>query len=131
MVIVHSKEVYVPLSINRSPFNVGVPVELRELLPEEIADLLQRHQLQLRKTELEKLLNLVGGHPYLLRAALYQLARGRVTLSDMLVTAPTESGLYNDHLRRHLLNLEADTALLEGFKRVITVDEPIQIGVVD
>ncbi|MGF1521526.1 MAG: AAA-like domain-containing protein [Leptolyngbyaceae cyanobacterium] len=128
MVIVHSKEVYVPLSINRSPFNVGLPIELRELLTEEIEDLLQRHQLQLTEADLEELVDLVGGHPYLLRAALYQLARGRVTLPDLLTTAPTEGGLYNDHLRRHLLNLEADADLLAGFKQVIAVDEPIQIG---
>ena len=131
MVIVHSKEVYVPLSINRSPFNVGLPIELRELLPEEIEDLVHRHQLKMTEAELEQLLDLVGGHPYLLRAALYQLARGRVTLPDLLSTAPTESGLYKDHLRRHLLNLEADISLLRAFEQVIALDKPVQVGSTD
>lgn len=128
MVIVHSKEVYVPLSVNRSPFNVGVPVELRELRPTEIQDLVQRHRLTLSQDDLQQLTTLVGGHPFLLRVALYELARGRATLTNLLADGPTEGGLYNDHLRRHLLNLEADPDLLTAFKQVIAKDQPVQIG---
>ncbi len=128
MVIVHSKEVYVPLSINRSPFNVGLPIDLRELDAREIARLIDRHQLMLSDHQKQQLTELVGGHPYLLRAALYQLKRGRMSLSQLMTEAPTEGGLYNDHLRRHLLNLEADRALLEAFRQVIQVYRPVQIG---
>lgn len=128
MVIVHSKEVYVPLSINRSPFNVGLPIDLRELDDREIARLIDRHQLSLSEHQKQQLTQLVGGHPYLLRAALYQLKRGRMSLAQLMTEAPTEGGLYNDHLRRHLLNLEADGALLEAFRRVIQVYRPVQIG---
>jgi serine/threonine protein kinase len=46
LVIVHSKEVYIPLNINQSPFNVGLPIDLPELTLAQIADLVQRHQLQ-------------------------------------------------------------------------------------
>lgn len=119
LVIVHSKEVYVPLSINRSPFNVGLPIELRELNRDEILEMLERHRLTFSAQELEQLITLVGGHPYLLRVALNQLVRGRTVLGRFLVEAPTEGGLYNDHLRRHLLNLEEDDALLKSFRQVI------------
>ncbi|MEM1242083.1 MAG: AAA-like domain-containing protein [Cyanobacteria bacterium P01_H01_bin.26] len=128
LVIVHSKEVYVPLSINRSPFNVGLPIELRELNETEIEALITRHQLSLTPHQKQQLVELVGGHPYLLRAALYQLARGRISLSQLLEEAPTEGGLYSDHLRRHLLNLEADEDLLSAFKQVIPNYRPVQIG---
>lgn len=128
LVIVHSKEVYVPLSINRSPFNVGLPIELRELKPEEIESLIARHHLVLSEHHKQQLVELVGGHPYLLRVALYQLARGRITLTRLLAEAPTEGGLYNDHLRRHLLNLEADVQLLNAFRQVIQLYRPVQIG---
>lgn len=33
LVVVHSTEVYIPLNINQSPFNVGLPIELPELRP--------------------------------------------------------------------------------------------------
>ena len=128
LVIVHSKEVYVPLSINRSPFNVGLPIELRELNEDEIEALITRHQLSLTAHQKQQLVELVGGHPYLLRAALYQLARGRISLTQLLEEAPTEGGLYSDHLRRHLLNLEADRDLLTAFKQVIPAYRPVQIG---
>ncbi|MDJ0703136.1 MAG: AAA-like domain-containing protein [Leptolyngbyaceae cyanobacterium MO_188.B28] len=128
LVIVHSKEVYVPLSINHSPFNVGLPVELREFNQAEIEALIQRYHLNLAVQQKQQLINLVGGHPYLLRVALYQLARGRITLPRLLDEAPTESGLYNDHLRRHLLNLEAESDLVRAFQQVISANQPIEIG---
>jgi len=128
LVIVHSKEVYVPLSINRSPFNVGFPIELRELNQSEILEMIERYQLTISDQAMDKLVGLVGGHPYLLRVALNQIARGRMVLEKFLAEAPTEGGLYNDHLRRHLLNLEDDADLLEAFSRVIESREPVQIG---
>ena len=128
LVIVHSKEVYVPLSINRSPFNVGLPIELRELNPVEVGDLVQRHGLTLSADQTQQLVALVGGHPFLLRAALYKIARGRMALSDLWRMGPTEGGLFSDHLRRHLLNLEADEGLVTAFKQVLSADHPVQIG---
>jgi AAA-like domain len=70
----------------------------------------------------------VGGHPYLVRAALYQIARGELLLEQLLQTAPTEGGLYGEHLRRHLLNLEGDEKLLAAMKQVIAVDQPISVS---
>jgi hypothetical protein len=128
LVIVHSKEVYIPLNIHRSPFNVGLPIELRELNAAEITTLIDKHQLKLTAPQQQQLIELVGGHPYLLRAALYQLARGRISLSQLLIEAPTEGGLYSDHLRRHLLNLEDNERLVAAFQQVIQAYRPVQIG---
>ena len=128
LVIVHSKEVYIPLSINRSPFNVGLPIELRQLNDSEITALISKHRLSLTAHQQQQLIELVGGHPYLLRAALYQLARGRISLSQLLTEAPTEGGLYSDHLRRHLLNLEDNESLVTAFQQVIREYRPVQIG---
>ncbi len=44
LVISHSKEVYIPLNINQSPFNVGLPIELPELNHQQINELVQKHQ---------------------------------------------------------------------------------------
>ena len=128
LVIVHSKEAYIPLNINQSPFNVGVPIELPEMRSAQVQDQVQRHGLSWSNSEVEQLIALVGGHPYLVRVALYQIARGRMTLEKLKQVAPTEEGLYSDHLRRHLLNLEEDTELLAALKRVVAADVPIDIG---
>lgn len=131
LVIVHSKEVYIPLNINQSPFNVGVPIELPQLTQPQVMDLALRHGLPWGTDEIEKLMGMVGGHPYLVRAALYHLARGEMSLDEWLQVAPTEGGLYGEHLRRHLLNLRDDEQLLAAMKRVIMSDRPISIDTGD
>lgn len=125
LVIVHSKEVYIPLNINQSPFNVGLPIELPELNLSQIADLVQRHQLDWQPAQVKQLMLLTGGHPYLVRQALYQIARGRMNWDTLLQLAPTEEGIYGDHLRRQLGNLKEDHELLEAYKELVQSDRPL------
>lgn len=74
LVVAHSTEVYIPLNINCSPFNVGVPIELPEFTPEQVQDLAQRQELDwdaVGSQGLAPLLAMVGGHPYLVQRAIY------------------------------------------------------------
>jgi hypothetical protein len=128
LVIVHSKEVYIPLNINQSPFNVGVPIELPQLTQPQVSDLVQRHGLIWSAAEVERLMAMVGGHPFLVRVALYEIARGATSLEHLLEIAPTEGSVYGEHLRRHLLTLEDDEKLLAAIKQVIAADQPIAIS---
>jgi len=127
LIIVHSQEVYIPLNINQSPFNVGLPIELPDLSQEQVQDLVQRHGINWTGEQVKQLMMLVGGHPYLTRVALYQIARDRMTLEKLQQIAPTEEGPYSDHLRRHLLNLQENAKLLAAFKRVLSVDSPVDV----
>jgi hypothetical protein len=92
LIVVHSTEVYVPLDMNKSPFNVGLPIELPEFTSQQVQDLARRHSLDWNGGSVEKLMALVGGHPYLLRLAMYAIARQDVTLDSVLQEAPTEAG---------------------------------------
>ena len=127
LVIVHSTEVYIPMNIHQSPFNVGLPIELSEFLPEQVLDLAQRHGLDWDEKSVAQLMKMVGGHPYLVRVALYQVARKQTTLNDLLTVAPTDAGPYGDHLRRHLWNLEQREDMAEAAKRVMASDAPVRI----
>jgi AAA-like domain len=127
LVLVHSREVYIPLKINQSPFNVGMPIEPQEFNLAQMRDLAQRHNLRLSEDEIRQLREMVGGHPYLVRVAFYQLARQRITLKELLQTAPTEAGLYSNHLRRHFLNLKSDSDLLEAMKQVVIANNPVHL----
>lgn len=127
LVIVHSKDVYIPLNINHSPFNVGLPIELPELNKSQVQEFVGRHRLKWTTKQVEKLMAMVGGHPYLVRMALYRIARREMTLEQLLQIAPTEEGLYSEHLRRHLLNLEENPELLAAMKRVIAEKTPVRI----
>jgi hypothetical protein len=132
LVITHSKEVYIPLNINQSPFNVGVPIELPPLTLEQVTDLVERHGLNWSMPQVERLMAMVGGHPYLVRVALYHLAKKDITLDRLLQMAPTEEGLYGEHLRRHLLNLEeSEDDLLSAVQQVVRADHPVRLGTAD
>lgn len=127
LVVVHSTEVYVPMDINQSPFNVGLPIELPEFKPAMVLELAQRHGLTWGDAEVEQLMAMVGGHPYLVRLALYHIARQEITLAELLETAPTDGGLYGDHLRRHLWHLEQHPELAAALKKVVDADSSVQL----
>ncbi len=127
MVVVHSTEVYIPLDINQSPFNVGLPIELSEFSTQQVQNLTQRHGLNWHSTQVEQLMSIVGGHPYLVRVALYHIAQQQLTLTQLLDIAPTEAGLYGDHLRRHLWNLQQHPKLASAFTQVVTTNEPVEL----
>jgi hypothetical protein len=128
LVIAHSKEVYIPLSMDQSPFNVGFAAELRQFNQAEVQNLVQRHGLDWTEEQVSQLMEIVGGHPYLLRVALYEIARQRMSIAELLQVAPTEGGLYGGHLRRHYLNLKSDEKLVAALRQVVSINEPIQVG---
>ncbi|WP_346291513.1 AAA-like domain-containing protein [Sphaerothrix gracilis] len=127
LVVVHSTEVYIPMNINQSPFNVGLPIELSEFSPEQVLDLAQRHGLNWDEKAVNRLMKMVGGHPFLVRVALYQVARKERTLDELLAIAPTEEGPYGDHLRRHWWNLEQRQEMAEAAKRVVAAAGPVRL----
>lgn len=127
LVVVHSTEVYIPLNVNQSPFNVGLPIELSEFSTEQVRDLVARHHLPWENPEVEALMAIAGGHPYLIRLALYHLAQEHLTLAELMQTASTEAGIYGDHLRRHLWNLRQHSELSTAFSRVVNSDEAIEL----
>ncbi|MCL1464800.1 AAA-like domain-containing protein [Argonema galeatum] len=128
LVVVHSTEDYGKLDINKSPFNVGLQIELNEFTSEQVQSLVKQHQLDLIEGEnFTSLRELVGGHPYLVRLALYYLARQEVTLEKLLQDAPTDAGIYRHHLHRHWEIISKNTLLAEAFKQVINADKPVQL----
>jgi hypothetical protein len=127
LVVVHSTESYVNLDVNQSPFNVGLPVKLVEFDLQQVRRLTRQHGLAWSDPEITALMKLVGGHPYLVRVALYYVARQEVTLGEFLTTAPTEAGNYSDHLRRHLWILQQYPALSRSMRAVVLSHGPVRI----
>ncbi|MEL6461756.1 MAG: AAA-like domain-containing protein [Cyanobacteria bacterium J06621_15] len=118
---------YVSLNVNQSPFNVGLSIEIGEFNNTQIQELIQRHGLNWSEAEIEKLKGMIDGHPYLLRTALYQIAKGDLTLEKFLQIAPTDEGLFADFLYHYLLVLEEDKLLKTAMQEVIESDAPVKI----
>jgi diguanylate cyclase (GGDEF)-like protein len=145
IVVIHSTEIYISLSINQSPFNVGLPIKLSEFTAEQVQDFARRHGLEWSDCyPVEQLMKMVGGHPYLVHLALYHLAsllqnrlpegvheRGKdlaqAELEELLKTAPTQSGIYSDYLRNHSIFLQQQPELASAFQQVVNAKNSLQL----
>jgi transcriptional regulator with XRE-family HTH domain len=103
LIVSHAAEVYVPLDINRSPFNVGISVEMSEFSSDQVALLAAKHQLNWTQPEITSLMNIIGGHPFLIRLAMFEVASGKNSVSDLLASATSREGIF---YLRHLAKIE-------------------------
>ncbi len=127
LLVVHSTEVYIPLNINQSPFNVGLSIELPEFTREQVQDLATRHELDWTAEQVERLMALVGGNPYLVQAALHHISCEYITLDELLETAVDETGIYSDYLRQQLWNLKQYPELVSALTRVVMSQTPVEL----
>lgn len=126
LIVIHSTEIYVPLQLNQSPFNVGLPIQLEDFNLAEVQQLAQRYGLNWQDgVQGRQLMSMVGGHPALVSLALYHLSRQEITMSQLLETAPTAMGIYSHHLQRHWATLERQPELAQAIDLVFKATEPV------
>jgi diguanylate cyclase (GGDEF)-like protein len=127
LIVVHTTEVYITLKLNQSPFNVGLSIRLPQFTTEQVQNLAERYGLNWHEGETQQLMEMVGGHPYLICIALYHLCCSNMTLQDLLENASTPAGIYNDHLRGHLAILRGETQLASALQQIINARESIEL----
>lgn len=130
LVLVTSTEPYQLIEdLNQSPFNVGQVVELTDFTLEQVADLNQRHGTPLTPLQLQDLMGLLDGHPYLVRRSLYLVASNRMTFNQLLQDRCLEKGPFGDHLRYHLSRIYDQenlvNCLLQAFRTQSCPDERV------
>ena len=128
LVLAHSTEVYVPLDIEQSPFNTGVPIMLEEFTLEQVEILASLYQLDWSRSQIERLMDLIGGHPYLIRLALYQIKTANLTIEQFIRESFQETGIYGDLLRRLLNMLKQSPELISAFTRVVRSNVPVELN---
>ena len=105
---------------------MGLPVQLTHFNLDEVQKLAQRYELDWSDgKEARQLMSMVEGHPALVNLALYHLSRGDLTLEQLLETAPTATGIYSHHLRRHRVTLEGQPELAQALDTVMNTTEPV------
>ncbi len=128
LIVVHSTEIYVPLQLQQSPFNVGLPIQLTDFSLEQVCQLAQRYGLKWTDgSEAKQLMAMIGGHPGLVHTALYHLGREEITLAQLLETAHTSTGIYAHHLQRHWVTLQEQPKLASALHTVISATEPVKL----
>jgi hypothetical protein len=106
-------------NLNQSPFNVGEVVELEDFAPEQVVELNARHGVPFRGRDLDRLIALLGGHPFLTRRALYVVRSGQDTVDELFARASDERGPFGDHLRHHMFRLQRRPELLDCLSSVL------------
>jgi len=106
-------------NLNQSPFNVGQIIDLTDFTAEQVADLNQRHRQPISAADQRRLIELIGGHPYLVRRALYMIAMQQITVRELFAKAADDRGPFGDHLRYHLFRIHDKQELVEGLLQII------------
>lgn len=119
LVIVYSSDVFLPLNVHQSPFNVGLLITLSPFTQEQVQELAIRYGLTPPETYASELVKLVGGNPYLTQLALFHLSQEKITLDELLETVTTPESIFDSHLRQQLGYLEEHPELKEAMQQVV------------
>lgn len=109
---------------HQSPFNVGLRLELQDFTADQVYDLNERHGTPLNDTELDDMIELLGGHPYLVRQAFFTLVDEEITWTELSKIAPTDSGPFSAHLRQYLWQLRDKPQLTQAMKSILQGQTP-------
>jgi AAA-like domain len=131
LVIAHATEIYIDINANQSPFNVGWPVQLTGFNFEQVKTLASAYGLDwTTEADIQNamlLVEMLGGHPYLVKLALNALVSQDMTLEALLCEAPTQGGIYSDHLRSHWDNFQRQPELAAAMNKVAAADQGVQL----
>jgi hypothetical protein len=120
LVMVISTEPYLLIAdVNQSPFNVGLKLYLEDFNEAQVRDLNQRHGAPVADSDFPQLMELLSGHPYLTRKALFLLVTGELNWTELTGLAALDQGPFGDHLRRQQWLLRDEPALRAALKQVI------------
>ena len=120
LVMVISTEPYLLIAdVNQSPFNVGLKLYLEDFDDVQVNDLNRRHGAPVADDDFPQLMELLAGHPYLTRKALYLLVTEDLSWGELLRVAAVDQGPFGDHLRRQQWLLRNEPDLRLALKQVV------------
>ncbi|NES64480.1 MAG: hypothetical protein F6K24_04015 [Okeania sp. SIO2D1] len=121
LVLSYAPNTDIKINPNQSPFNIGTVIELPEFTLEQVQQFAEIYQLNWDEFQVRELMNMVGGHPYLLELTFRTFKTcNDMTLEKILETAPTKDGIYHSpHLQEYLAILKQHSYLAKVFMSII------------
>lgn len=117
VVAMSTTPVLVTTAPTRSPFaNAAAQVRLTDLDAAQVAELARKHRLSWSERDIDELMALVGGHPFLVRLVMVNAARNHVALGALLDESSQVFEPFLDGLR---WRLSKDRWLLEVFRGML------------
>jgi serine/threonine-protein kinase len=120
MVIAHATDGNLAVTnLNQSPFNVGLEMNLVEFNLEQIATLASRHQLDFSPEQIIDFNENIGGHPYLVRKAMYDIKTSKYSFNELISKAAHDTGPFADHLQRQYWKLSQNKKAFELYTKML------------
>lgn len=106
-------------NLNQSPFNVGIEFTLNEFNREEIVGFAQMYDLDIDDKGINRLMRMIGGHPFLVHTAFHLISKGDYSLESLLQDAPKYDGPFGKHLQMQLENLNKNPEQAAVMKEIV------------
>jgi hypothetical protein len=127
IVISYSTDIFLPLNVHQSPFNVGLLIALPTFMPEQVRELALRYGLSSLENKAEALIKLLGGNPYLTQLALFHLSQQHLSIDQLLNGVTTPNTIFDSHLRQQLSYLTQHPELKQAMQQVIEASDGIEL----
>ena len=102
-----------------SPFNTGVRLNLQDFSFSDVDTLNSLYGSPVSTVNLNEFYDLLGGHPYLVRHALYTIATKPMKWQVFKRQLTTRNSIFESHLQRHLQLITSDKALTRTMKKIV------------
>lgn len=99
-------------SSHKSPFNITQPIPLSDFTPQQVEQLSRLYGLYWDADQIKQVMDVVGGHPYLVRHVMYETA-----LDESLPDLSEDSLFFNEYLDHYHECLRQDSQLIEELSR--------------
>jgi V8-like Glu-specific endopeptidase len=120
MIITHSTMDYPDFNIDNSPlFGIGHVANLSDWEVPQVKSITQQYNLNLSVIEIDQLMLLIGGHPYLVRKAVEYLYQTSTNVENLLKIATNEDSPFSSYLDQLLQNLENLPELCKIYSQII------------
>ncbi|MBE9068183.1 AAA-like domain-containing protein, partial [Leptolyngbya cf. ectocarpi LEGE 11479] len=135
LIIVHSTEVYIPLTARQSPFNVGLSIDLPEFTPAQVNELACRYSLiesshtwkEESPNYISILMEQVGGNPYLIKRTFHYLSQNNLALEQLFNSNAIITNIHQEMLHQKWHTLQQYPRLVQAYKKIVTSPHPIQL----
>jgi hypothetical protein len=104
--------------LTQSPFNIGLRAEVTTFTVEETEEFARRHGLTLDASMIAKIMEYLGGRPYLVHLLLFEMALHPESQEKLFDVQTAGGGVFLKHLERYLVQFQQEPELGAAMKRV-------------
>ncbi len=105
--------------LNQSPFNIGTQSYHASFDTEEIQKFADNLGVKLISGETERILEYVGGRPYLTHLLLYNIGKISDSRESIYDAIKAGQSIFRSHLQRYLFHFQIEPGLTEAMKEVV------------